>query len=128
MSKRNKRSDVFHHGEVGVAHCIQRCVRRAFLAGKDAVTGRSFEYRRDWIRKRLELLASVFGIDILNYAIMSNHLHVLLRTRPDVVKTWKDEDRQTMAAAFSRKAARRVPWGANQARHCWRHRERQEDR
>ncbi len=92
MSKRNKRSDVFHHGEVGVAHCIQRCVRRAFLAGKDAVTGRSFEYRRDWIRKRLELLASVFGIDILNYAIMSNHLHVLLRTRPDVVKTWKDEE------------------------------------
>ncbi len=92
MSKRNRRSDVFHHGEVGVAHCIQRCVRRAFLAGKDAVTGRSFEYRRDWIRKRLELLASVFGIDILNYAIMSNHLHVLLRTRPDVVKTWKDEE------------------------------------
>ncbi len=65
---------------------------KSFLAGKDAVTGRSFEYRRDWIRKRLELLASVFGIDILNYAIMSNHLHVLLRTRPDVVKTWKDEE------------------------------------
>ncbi len=92
MAKRSIRAAVFHHSEVGVAHCIQRCVRRAFLAGKDSVTGKSFEYRREWIRKRLELLASVFGLDVLNYAIMSNHFHLLLRTRPDVVKTWKDEE------------------------------------
>ncbi len=92
MAKRSRRSDVFHHNEVGVAHCVQRCVRRAFLAGKDAVTGKTYEYRRDWIRKRMELLASVFGLDVLTYAVMSNHLHIMLRTRPDVVKTWNDEE------------------------------------
>ncbi len=92
MAKRSRRSDVFHHNEVGVAHCVQRCVRRAFLAGKDPVTGKTYEYRRDWIRKRMELLASVFGLDVLTYAVMSNHLHVMLRTRPDVVKTWNDEE------------------------------------
>ncbi len=89
---RAKRSDTFHHSNVAIAHCVQRCVRRAFLAGDDPVSGKSFEYRRDWIRKRLELLASVFGIDVLSYSVMSNHVHLVLRTRPDVVKSWDDLD------------------------------------
>jgi REP element-mobilizing transposase RayT len=37
-------------------------------------------------------LASVFGIDVLTYAILSNHMHVILRTRPDVVREWSDEE------------------------------------
>ncbi len=71
---------------------VQRCVRRAFLCGKDPLTGKSFEHRRGWIRNRLELLASVFGIDCLTYTVMSNHLHVVLRSRPDVVKEWSDDE------------------------------------
>ncbi len=46
MAKRSRRSDVFHHNEVGVAHCVQRCVRRAFLAGKDPVTGKPMNTAR----------------------------------------------------------------------------------
>jgi REP element-mobilizing transposase RayT len=37
-------------------------------------------------------LASVFGIDVLTYAIMSNHIHLILRNRPDVVAQWSDEE------------------------------------
>jgi REP element-mobilizing transposase RayT len=48
-------------------------------------------FRKEWIRQRIEKLASVFGVDVLTYAIMSNHLHVVLRNRPDVVETWSDK-------------------------------------
>lgn len=40
----------------------------------------------------MEALASVFGCDVLGYAIMSNHLHLILRTRPDVVAEWSDRE------------------------------------
>ena len=34
----------------------------------------------------MERFVSVFGIDILTYAILSNQLHFVARTRPDVVR------------------------------------------
>ncbi len=69
------RKDIVAEGEVGVYHCVNRCVRRAWLCGKDPVTGRSFEHRKQWIRDRLEELAAVFGLDVLGFAVMSNHVH-----------------------------------------------------
>jgi hypothetical protein len=40
----------------------------------------------------LERLAASFGIDLLTFAILSNHFHLVLRSRPDVVETWSDEE------------------------------------
>ncbi len=31
------------------------------------------------------------GMDVLGFAVMSNHLHVVLRNRPDVVEQWPDD-------------------------------------
>lgn len=89
---RQARSESINPHEVQVVHAVQRCVRQAFLCGHDKNTGKNYEHRRQWIRDRLEFLASVFGIDCLTYTIMSNHIHVILRSRPDVVKQWSDDE------------------------------------
>jgi REP element-mobilizing transposase RayT len=92
MMGRPKRNEVFTAGELGLVHVVQRCVRRAWLAGVDAVSGKDFSFRREWIRRRMEALASVMAIDVLTYAILSNHVHLVLRNRPDVVAAWSDEE------------------------------------
>ena len=85
------RADVFDPDQVCILHLVQRCVRRSFLTGVDPVSGKDFSFRREWIRARMERLASVFAIDVLSYAVLSNHLHIVARNRPDVVKTWSSE-------------------------------------
>ena len=89
---RQARGEVVDPTEVQVLHCVQRCVRRAFLCGKDPLSGKDYEHRRLWIRRRLEFLASVFAIDCLTFSVMHNHLHLVLRSRPDVLATWTDEE------------------------------------
>ena len=76
---------------IQIVHTIQRCVRRAFLCGIDPLSGKDYDYRRTWIRDRLEFLASVFAVDCLTYTVMSNHIHLVLRSRPDIVRSWSDE-------------------------------------
>jgi hypothetical protein len=84
------RRDIVDTHHVGVYHCIARCVRRAFLCGTDSYSGRDYSHRRAWILDRLRALAGLFGIEVCGYAIMSNHLHLVLRTRPDSVEQWSD--------------------------------------
>jgi len=73
-------------------HCISRCVRRAFLCGKDASTGFNFEHRRQWIVDRIKLLCSVFAVDLCAYAVMSNHYHIVIRINQDQAVAWSDRE------------------------------------
>jgi putative transposase len=66
----------------GAFHLISRCVRRAYLCGEDA------EHRRDWVRNLIRQAAGSFAIDVLSYAVMSNHLHIVVRTDPERVGGW----------------------------------------
>ena len=59
---RQARGEYLNPSEVQIVHAVQRCVRRAFLCGRDPLSGESFEHRRQWIRERLEFLASAPGL------------------------------------------------------------------
>jgi REP element-mobilizing transposase RayT len=73
-------------------HCHTRCVRRAFLCGEDKATGKRFDHRKVWIIERLKYLASIFGVRIVAYGILSNHLHLVLRALVEMVASWRDEE------------------------------------
>jgi REP element-mobilizing transposase RayT len=86
------RSKYVKEGQEGVYHCFSRCVRRAFLCGFDALTGRDFSHRKTWLVERLRFLAAIFAIEVCAYAVMETHYHTILRTRPDIVATWSDRE------------------------------------
>jgi REP element-mobilizing transposase RayT len=86
------RNQIIPANEVGIFHCYNRCVRRAFLCGFDPETGQSFEHRKEWIQLRLELLAVSFAIEVCDFALLDNHIHLILRTRPDIVVQWPDHE------------------------------------
>lgn len=84
------RSRYVKDDEVGVYHCTSRCVRRAFLCGRDPVTNRDFSHRKQWIVDRLQFLSGIFAIQVFSYSVLETHYHSILRTRPDIANTWSD--------------------------------------
>ena len=86
------RSKYVREGQEGIYHCFSRCVRRAFLYGFDTLTLRDFSHRKAWLVERLRYLAAIFAIEVCAYAVMENHYHTILRTRPDIVALWSDRD------------------------------------
>jgi putative transposase len=73
-------------------HCTSRCVRRAYLCGWCGLLKKDFSHRRVWVQERLAVLLDIFAIELTSYAVMSNHLHTLLYTRPDIAETWSPEE------------------------------------
>ncbi|MCO6455428.1 MAG: hypothetical protein J5I93_09030 [Pirellulaceae bacterium] len=86
------RRQLVRNGEIATYHCWSRCVQRAFLCRQDSYTGDDYDYRRDWIEKLLEYQAGVFAVDVGNHSVLSNHLHLVARTRPDIAAGWSDEE------------------------------------
>jgi REP element-mobilizing transposase RayT len=73
-------------------HCCSRVVRKAFLCGIDNSTGENFEHRRGWVEERMFQLATIFSMDICAYAVMSNHLHIVLRVDAEQARLWSDKE------------------------------------
>jgi len=71
------RAEVFDSVDIAIAHVYNRIVRRCFLMGDDAVSGNNFDHRKVLIELYLQQFAAAFGIDLLGYAILSNHFHLI---------------------------------------------------
>lgn len=69
-------------------HCISRCVRQSYLCGRDSRTGISYEHRRKWIQDRLHNLSQAFAIDLCAYAVMHNHVHLVLHVAKGRADKW----------------------------------------
>jgi REP element-mobilizing transposase RayT len=76
------RAATLPQGGRGTYHVITRCTRRAFLMGE------ARGHRRGWLADSISEMVPHFGIDLVTYAIMSNHLHLIVRLRPERVDEW----------------------------------------
>ncbi|MHC4886982.1 MAG: transposase [Planctomycetota bacterium] len=93
-----RREIVFDSVE-GVYHCVNRCVRRAFLCGDDRYT------------------AQIFTIEVCGYVVMSNHIHLVIRNRPDLRARLSDREvaerwRRLYPKQFNLNASNEIKEGA----------------
>ena len=67
-------------------HCISKCVRSAFLMAEG-----EFD-RKQWIENRLKYLTHSFAVSIGGFAILDNHLHLVVRLDSKDAKYWSAEE------------------------------------
>jgi hypothetical protein len=78
------RHRVLNPDNPGWVQAIARCVRRAFLAGGQ------YAHRRAWVEDRLAEISGVFACSVAAYAVMSNHVHVVVLMEPERAAGWSD--------------------------------------
>lgn len=94
-----------------ICHCISRCVRRLFLLES---CGTDPDRWKRMLGDRLAFLVSVFAIDVLEFAILGNHFHLVLATHPDLVALWTDREIairwRTLTPDYQWRRRKRIPY------------------
>lgn len=86
------RKSIITLGEPAVFHCVSRCVRRAWLCGRDPLTKKCFEHRRFVIYELIKEYAAIFAVEVFACSVLNNHYHLVIRVDPLVVEGWSDEE------------------------------------
>jgi hypothetical protein len=82
------RRQLVNPNHAGTYHCVNRCVRRSWLCGLDDYTNQSFEHRKPWVEARILELGDIFACGIYAWAVMSNHLHLVVHMSPVTARDW----------------------------------------
>ncbi|MBK8069317.1 MAG: hypothetical protein IPK27_17320 [Rhodanobacteraceae bacterium] len=56
------------------------------------MTGSDHEHRWQWVEDRLAQLAELYVVSIWAYAVMSNHLDVVIEMHADVARDWGPDE------------------------------------
>ncbi len=67
----------------GCYHLVSRCVRRLRCLDGE---------RKLWVEGSLRYHSGKMAVDVLTYAVMANHIHVVVRIRPDQAAEWSAKD------------------------------------
>lgn len=70
-----------------IYHALSRCVRRAFLFRRPCGGD-----RRNWVAEQLAKVLECFAFDLHAFAILSNHVHLVLANQPDRARSWDDRE------------------------------------
>lgn len=89
---RKTRGSLINPNEVTIVHAVAKTARNLFLLGEDFATRTHNSHRKAWIVDILEFQCSLMAIDLLDFCVMDNHIHQVLRSRPDVVKKLGDRE------------------------------------
>lgn len=71
-------------------HLVSRCVRRAWLCGKDPVTRMNYNHRKQWLQQRIFHLAQYCALEVRAFSILSNHFHLVVYFDPLRCNEWSD--------------------------------------
>lgn len=83
-------------------HVTSRCVRRAWLLGRDPHTAIDVEHRKQLFLNHLKHLSRFFAVEVMGYAIMSNHFHLVLQYDPRENESWSESEvARRWCAAFN---------------------------
>lgn len=86
------RTHVFDTQNTAAYHYYAHCVRGAWLCGSGHNSSRPLEQRQDWIEARVLDLCESFSVGMFAWAIMDNHLHLVIVVDPQMPQTWTDLD------------------------------------
>jgi hypothetical protein len=89
---RKTRGSLINSKDVNIVHTVAKTSRNLFLLGIDRLTKMDKSHRKQWILDIIKFQSSLMAIDVLSFSVMSNHMHQMLRDRPDVVRAWSNHE------------------------------------
>ncbi len=73
-------------------HAVFVVLGCAWLCGIDPYSNNDYTHRKAWVEQRLQEVAACFAIGIYGYAVMSNHLHLVVHVDVTAAQRWSDDE------------------------------------